>query len=126
MQDGPSGWACNSLVSKGHRPRSRKVACLQFDEGEASWTDEAVDLAVEVTTSSNPLPYWRQPMLPFLNFGVGGEAVLNEQEPPIGLQHSLDFGECSLRMLDAAECPGQYHGVEAPVVKHELLCGSTE
>jgi hypothetical protein len=52
--------------------------------------------------------------------------MLNKQEAAIRLQHSLDLGKCSLRVRDAAKCPCHDGSVEAPVVKWEVLRGSTE
>src|SRR2546428_1740377 len=121
-----SGRKRNALMGEGQRSWPRKVAGLELDDVETGWPNKVIDLAIGVTASPDAFADRREALLPRLNFGVGGQPVLNEQQLTIRPQHALHLGKRVHGVWDAAERPCHHPGVEAPVVKWEVLRGSTE
>jgi len=69
-----------SLIRIGHRARPRKVTRLQLDDVKSCGRDELVNLAIEVTTAADTLPYRREPVLPDDYARIGSAAMLEKDE----------------------------------------------
>src|SRR5712691_4923847 len=77
-----------SIVFRGplkhERPGFRPLHIAGFDgiDLEPRSADQVVHLAIEMTTPSDPLPAWRQPLLPASNPDFRGQPMLNEKQIP--------------------------------------------
>src|SRR5437016_567054 len=112
---------CDSLVGIGHWPRSRKVGCLEFRELETRLGDEFVDLAIEVASAGDSLPYWRQPVLPGDDARIGGETVFQKNEASVRFEHAFDLTQRHRRIRDRTQRPRHDRRVDAAIRERE--CG---
>jgi len=82
---------------------------------EPGVSDQGIDLPIQVAATSQPMPQRVQPVLPRLHVAVRREAMLDEDEVTIRLQHTPHFLEAVSR--------AQYSGV--PIVQRKfyaVLC----
>jgi hypothetical protein len=72
-----------SLIRVAHRSRSGEIARVQLTHPKPGCTDEFVNLAVEVATSTDTLPQRRNSFLPDSHTNIGRATMFNKNEPSI-------------------------------------------
>src|SRR5262245_33532057 len=100
-----------TLIRVGHRVRSRKVACLKFDDVKSWANKECVDLPVEMKAATNTLPQWSEPLLPGCDTMVIRATMFDKDQSPARLQKWLGLLKCPRRIRDRTQCPSYKHGV---------------
>src|SRR5438128_12627925 len=73
-----------ALICVRHWARSRKIERFQLGDLKSCCFDEFVNLAIEMAAASDSLPDWGNSILPDDDSGVGGAAVLDENQTATG------------------------------------------
>src|SRR6266545_2281142 len=86
-------------------PRPAHIAGAEMFNAEPGRADEIIHLAVQMTSAADVLPAGCQPILPARNAMFRGEAVLDEQQTPVGLENAMHFVECPRYIRNRAKRP---------------------
>src|SRR5258705_10022582 len=88
---------------------------------EAGGADQVVHIAIEMAAATDPLPAWRQPVLPADYPRFLRQPVLNEKETSARLQHALHLMQRGARVRDRAQGPGHHERIESGIPERQLL-----
>ena len=79
----------DALIRVGHWARARKIEVLLLGDVESCVFNEVIYLAVEMATTSNPLPKWRYAILPGRDSGICRTPMFDEDEATVPFSYSL-------------------------------------
>ena len=106
-------------------PGSIQVRALNLQEAKARVSDAGIDLPIWIAACEPP-EHGREPVLPAADGGVGGPAVLEEQQAAVRAENAADLAQGGIEVGNGAQRPGGDHGVHAAGVEGNALGASGE
>ena len=117
---------CQALIRVRHRTRAAEIRRFQFTNPKSSRLDEVVDFPIEVTTTSDPLPHWCEPILPLADSRIGSASVFEKNDSTIPLKNPFDLLKRSWGVRDGAECPSDNSSIDTRIRKWHRVFGGLQ
>src|SRR5215831_5374355 len=110
-----------TLKHEGPWLRAFHIAGFDGINLKPGYPDQVVHLTIEVTAPTDPLPIRRQTMLPASNTNFRRQTVLDEKQSPTRLETPPHLDQRGGRILNRAQRPGHYDGIEGRVGERNML-----